>query len=149
MTNGTLPLPANFPPDFQAKDINGKTYSLKDFKGKYLYIDMWATWCGPCRREMPYLIELEKKMEGKNITFLGLSTDEDKAASGRNQSGIGRNSPAFNFCLGEGVNSNGIYNIDGIPHFILIDPDGKIINPKAVRPSSPDAEKILNALPDI
>ena len=57
-------------PDFQAKDINGKTYSLKDFKGKYLYIDMWATWCGPCKREMPYLIELEKKMEGKNITFL-------------------------------------------------------------------------------
>ena len=35
------------PPDFEAKDINGKTYSLKDFKGKYLYIDMWATWCGP------------------------------------------------------------------------------------------------------
>ena len=49
-------------PDFEAKDINGKTYSLKDFKGKYLYIDMWATWCGPCKREMPYLKELEKKM---------------------------------------------------------------------------------------
>ena len=134
-------------PDFEAKDINGKTYSLKDFKGKYLYIDMWATWCGPCKREMPYLKELEKKMEGKNITFLGLSTDEDKAAwekmvkSGE-LSGV-------QLLLGRGSQFQRDYNIDGIPHFILIDPDGKIINPKAVRPSSPDAEKILNALPDI
>ena len=134
-------------PDFQAKDINGKTYSLKDFKGKYLYIDMWATWCGPCKREMPYLKELEKKMEGKNITFLGLSTDEDKAAweetvkSGE-LSGV-------QLLLGRGSQFQRDYNIDGIPHFILIDPDGKIINPKAVRPSSADAEKILNALPGI
>jgi thioredoxin family protein len=51
--------------------------------------------------------------------------------------------------LGRGSQFQRDYNIDGIPHFILIDPDGKIINPKAVRPSSPDAEKILNALPDI
>ena len=108
---------------------------------------MWATWCGPCKREMPYLIELEKKMEGKNITFLGLSTDEDKAAweetvkSGE-LSGV-------QLLLGRGSKFKRDYNIDGIPHFILIDPDGKIINPKAVRPSSPDAEKILNALPDI
>lgn len=134
-------------PDFEAKDINGKTYSLKDFKGKYLYIDMWATWCGPCKREMPYLKELEKKMEGKNITFLGLSTDEDKAAwekmvkSGE-LSGV-------QLLLGRGSQFQRDYNINGIPHFILIDPDGKIINPKAVRPSSPDTEKILNALPNI
>ena len=119
----------------EAKDINGKTYSLKDFKGKYLYIDMWATWCGPCKREMPYLKELEKKMEGKNITFLGLSTDEDKAAwekmvkSGE-LSGV-------QLLLGRGSQFQRDYNINGIPHF------------KTVRPSSPDAEKILNALPNI
>lgn len=134
-------------PDFQAKDLNGKTYSLKDFKGKYLYIDMWATWCGPCKREMPYLKELENKMEGKNITFLGLSIDEDKVAwekmvkSGE-LSGV-------QLLLGRGSRFQRDYNINGIPHFILIDPDGKIINPKAVRPSSPDAEKILKALSDI
>lgn len=134
-------------PDFKAKDINGKTYTLKDFKGKYLYIDTWATWCGPCKREMPYLKELEKKMEGKNITFLGLSTDEDKAAwekmvkSGE-LSGV-------QLLLGRGSQFQRDYNINGIPHFILIDPDGKIVNPKAVRPSSRDAEKILSALPGI
>ena len=65
-------------PDFKGQDINGKTLSLKDFNGKYLYIDVWATWCGPCKKEIPFLKELEKKFEGKNITFLSLSTDQNK-----------------------------------------------------------------------
>ena len=134
-------------PDFQAKDINGKVYSLKDFKGKYLYIDMWATWCGPCKKEMPYLKELEKKMEGKNITFLGLSTDEDKAEWTKMvKSGV---LSGIQLLLRRGSQFQRDYNINGIPHFILIDPDGKIVNPKAIRPSSQDVEKILNALPNI
>ena len=86
-------------------------------------------------------------MEGKFITFLGLSTDEDKAAwekmvKSGTLSGV-------QLLLGRGSQFQRDYNINGLPHFILIDPDGKIINPKAVRPSSPDAEKILNALPNI
>lgn len=142
-----IAVPGKPSPDFQAKDVDGKTYSLKDFKGKYLYIDMWATWCGPCKREMPHLKELEKKMEGKNICFLGLSTDTDKAAwekmvKSGTLSGV-------QLLLGKGSQFQRDYNINGIPHFILIDPQGYIVNTKAVRPSSPDAEKILNALPGI
>lgn len=142
-----IAVPGKPSPDFQAKDVDGKSYSLKDFQGKYLYIDMWATWCGPCKREMPHLKELEKKMEGKNIAFLGLSTDTDKAAwekmvKSGTLSGV-------QLLLGKGSQFQRDYNINGIPHFILIDPKGNIVNPKAVRPSSPDAEKILNALPGI
>ncbi|MFR5359496.1 MAG: TlpA family protein disulfide reductase, partial [Odoribacter splanchnicus] len=73
--------------------------------------------------------------------------DEDKAAWAETvKSG---ELSGVQLLLGRGSQFQRDYNIDGIPHFILIDPDGKIINPKAVRPSSPDAEKILNALPDI
>jgi len=134
-------------PDFQAKDINGKTYSLKDFKGKYLYIDMWATWCGPCKQELPYLKELEKKMEGKNITFLGLSTDQNKA-DWENMVKSGELS-GTQLLLGRGSQFQQDYNINGIPHFILLDPEGKIVNASMIRPSSPDIEKVLKALPGI
>lgn len=52
-------------PDFTATDLTGKSYSLADFRGKYLYIDMWATWCAPCKAELPYFRELVKKFEGQ------------------------------------------------------------------------------------
>ena len=56
-------------PDFKYKDVNGKTVSLKDLRGKYVYIDVWATWCTPCRGELPYLKELEKKTGRKEYLF--------------------------------------------------------------------------------
>ena len=67
-------------PTFKYLDINGKEVSLSDLKGKYVYIDIWATWCGPCTGELPHLKELEKKMHGKKIVFVSISCDKDKAA---------------------------------------------------------------------
>ena len=57
-------------PDFEASDMTGKKYSLSDFRGKYAYIDIWATWCGPCQRELPHLKELERQFDGCAITFV-------------------------------------------------------------------------------
>lgn len=56
----------------------GKKMALSDFQGKYVFIDVWATWCGPCKYEIPYLKELEQKYHGKNITFLSISVDRQK-----------------------------------------------------------------------
>lgn len=134
-------------PDFNGQDINGKTLSLKDFKGKYLYIDIWATWCGPCKKEITFLKELEKKFEGKNITFLSLSTDQNKA-DWENMVKSGELS-GTQLLIGRGSQFQKDYNINGIPHFILLDPEGKIVNASMIRPSSPDIEKVLNALPGI
>lgn len=75
-----LTAPGRPSPDFTATDLAGKSYTLADFRGKYLYIDMWATWCAPCKAELPHFRELVKKFEGRNIAFLGLSVDKDKAA---------------------------------------------------------------------
>lgn len=139
--------PGHISPNFQAEDIDGKLFSLNSFKGKYLYIDLWATWCGPCKQEIPYLKELEKKFEGKNITFISLSIDRDKAEWEKMvKTG---NLSALQLYLGEGSKFQKDYDIEGIPHFILLDPEGKIVNASMIRPSSPDIEKVLNALPRI
>ena len=59
-------------PDFQFADKNGKMYSLKDFKGQYVFIDIWATHCFPCKEEIPYLEEIQEKLKKKNIAFIGV-----------------------------------------------------------------------------
>lgn len=131
-------------PDFQGTDVDGKTYSLKDFRGKYLYIDMWATWCGPCRQELPYLKQLEAKYRGRNITFLSLSIDHDRAKwTEKVRSGT---LTGTQLLIGRGSRFQRDYGITGIPHFILIDPQGRIVNASMTRPSSDDTEKILNSL---
>ena len=65
-------------PDFQYADKNGKMYSLKDFKGQYVFLDIWATHCLPCKEEIPYLEEIQEKLKKKNIAFIGIATDWDK-----------------------------------------------------------------------
>ena len=64
--------------DFTYPDNKGKMVSLSDFRGKVVVVDVWATWCGPCRAEIPYLVKLEKEMEGKDVVFIGVSVDEQK-----------------------------------------------------------------------
>ena len=62
--------------DFTYPDVNGKQVSLSDFKGKVVLIDVWATWCAPCRGEIPHLKKLEEEMKGMDVIFLGVSVDE-------------------------------------------------------------------------
>ena len=130
-------------PDFKGVDVNGKQMSLRDFRGKYVYIDMWATWCGPCQKELPYLKKLEEKFRGRNIAFVGLSIDADKAKwEARVKSG---ELCGTQLHIGRGSKFQADYRISGIPRFILLDPNGRIVNPDMTRPSSDDTEKILNA----
>ena len=134
-------------PDFEASGIDGKVRTLEDFRGKYVYIDVWATWCQPCMRELPHLKELEKKFEGRGITFLGLSIDsdrqkwEEKIRSGE-LSGV-------QLYLGDSSDFLTAYGIRSIPRFILLDKEGNIINSRMTRPSSGDTGKVLSALEGI
>ena len=104
---------------------------------------MWATWCGPCQKELPFLKKLEEKYTGRNIAFVGLSIDADKAKwEARVKSGELCGTQLY---IGKGSRFQADYRISGIPRFILLDPNGRIINPDMTRPSSEDTEKILNA----
>ena len=62
-------------PDFQYENRDGKVYSLKDFRGKYVLIDVWATYCSPCKKEIPFLEKIQEKFKNKNIVFVGIATD--------------------------------------------------------------------------
>lgn len=134
-------------PMFKGVDVNGKEMTLRDFRGKYVYIDMWATWCGPCQKELPFLKKLEEKYKGRNIVFVGLSIDQDKAKwADRVKSGALSGTQLY---IGKGTKFQSDYRISGIPRFILLDPNGRIVNPDMTRPSSEDTEKILNSQPGL
>ena len=131
-------------PDFTFIDINNHQVKLSSLKGKYLFIDCWATWCNPCCGELPYLAELEKKFEGKNITFVSISVDRDlnkwkDKVKNENLGGVQLN-------VNKDNNFVKFFGIQGIPHFILIDPEGKVLNPFMNRPSEEITADILESL---
>ncbi len=120
----------------------GKT-SLDDLKGKYVYIDVWATWCRPCLSQIPALKELEEEYQGKNIEFVSISTDKpDKHEAWKNMI---RSKEMSGIQLYAGTDKSFAqeYQINSIPRFILIGPEGNIINANAPRPSQKEAIKNL------
>ena len=142
-----LSKPGRKSPDFEAVDINGKVWTLADFKGKYLYIDMWATWCGPCKRELPYLKALAEKFADAELTILGISIDEskDKWEEMVREGGM----PGIQVHVGPRSKFQKAYKINSIPRFILIGKDSKIINNDMLRPSSEDIASYLEGLEGI
>ena len=114
-------------PEITMNDVNDKPFSLSQLRGKYVLVDFWASWCGPCRGENPNVVEAYNQFKNKNFTILGVSLDDDKAEwikaiaadklTWHHISDLKKwNSAAV-----------GLYGIDGIPYNVLIDPQGKII----------------------
>jgi len=135
-------------------DIKGGKKSLDSFKGKYVYIDVWATWCGPCIREIPALDKLEKEYHSKNIAFVSISTDESRRSGGSWEAAEkkwsnfvkDRNMSGIQLWSGKDTRFQQEYQINGIPRFILIDPQGNIVDANAPRPSDPRLRNVFNSL---
>lgn len=133
-------------PAFTYLDINGKEVPLKDFKGKYVYIELWSTTCGPCKRELVHFGELKKEMQGKKIAFVCISIDRKKASWEKMVKEQGM----------EGIHLYGgdrvfmkAYGFEKVPRFILLDKKGRIVNPNMTRPSNPETGKTLKTLKGI
>lgn len=132
--------------DFSGKDMQGNTVKLSDFKGKYVYVDVWATWCGPCIGEIPYLDSLETDYEGKNIVFISYSIDDNHAAwmkfvPEKQLKGvqiIGEKAWQSQLCKD--------YKIKGVPTFMFFDPEGRIISVKMTRPSDEETRKMFTEM---
>ena len=124
----------------------GGKMSLDDLKGKYVYIDVWATWCGPCIAEVPSLKKIEKKYHGKNIEFVSISVDMPKNYDKWKKMIEEKKLSGIQLFADNSFNSNFVkgYSIQGIPRFILIDPKGNIVHSDAPRPSDPRLIELFN-----
>lgn len=115
--------------DFSGFTVDGKPSKLSDYvgKGKYVLVDFWASWCGPCRQEIPNLLELQKRFAGDRFTVLGVNVwdNEDKFKASLVSEGI--DYPQIFVPRNNKDNATELYNIKGIPQIILFAPDGKII----------------------
>ncbi|RFS19266.1 AhpC/TSA family protein [Chitinophaga silvatica] len=114
-------------PDFSAPDVNGKMVSLADFKGKYVFIDFWASWCGPCKPQIPFLKAAYDKYKGDNFVMMAVSLDSKREAWTK---AIEKHElPWLNLSnlKGWGEPAAGVYGITFVPANILIGPDGKVL----------------------
>ncbi|GAA3604243.1 TlpA disulfide reductase family protein [Flavivirga amylovorans] len=124
----------------------GGLTSLDDLKGKYVYIDMWATWCGPCKKEIPFLKEVEKAYHGKPIEFVSISIDRQNAYDTWRSMVKEKELSGIQLFAKEDKTFADAYKITGIPRFILIDPQGNVIDADAPRPSDEELKSLFNEL---
>lgn len=114
-------------PDFKLKDLNGKEYTRDSFKGKYLYMDFSASWCGWCKKEIPFIREAYNKLKDKDIVFVTINMDENREL----WEGDVKAENIEWLCLSDlcGMKSElaKSYNIHGIPAVFVLDPQGKIL----------------------
>jgi thiol-disulfide isomerase/thioredoxin len=147
--NNTIAVEPGKPsPTFNYENHKGGTTSLESLKGKFVYIDVWATWCGPCREEIPYLEKVEEQFQGKNIVFVSISIDNSEDREKWRNLITEKKMSGVQLMADKEWDSKFIkqYNIRGIPKFILIDTNGSILNAQAPKPSDPKLIELFNSL---
>ena len=133
---------------FDYENAKGGTTKLESFKGKYVYVDVWATWCGPCRKEIPFLKQVEEKYHGKKIEFVSISVDQAKDHDKWKKMVTDQSLGGVQLFADKDWSSAFVqsYGINSIPRFILIGPDGKVVDADAKRPSDPALQAELDVL---
>ena len=133
--------------DFNYENFDGGMTSLGDLRGKIVYVDVWATWCGPCIKEMPGLKELVKEYAKKDIEFVSISIDGKNDYDKWKKMVPEKNVGGIQLYDTDGLDSEFMkaFSVSLIPRFMMIDAEGKIITAKAPSPSSKDVRGFINS----
>ena len=128
-------------PPFTAHTVDNQTVNLSDLQGKYIAIDVWATWCGPCRTQSPIFEKMAEKYKDQPIAFLALSVDESLPAWLQHQQM--NKGKAMQWRANGMQEMSRLYGVDAIPRFLLIDPQGRFVNANMPMPSDANFEVLL------
>ena len=140
-------MPGKVAPDFEMSDVNGKKCRLSDLKGKYLFIDFWATWCAPCREEIPHMAKLQEHFANdKRIKLISISWDYTQEVW---LDYLKKRPATWAQYIVDKKNMDFMkkeYRMTFIPRFLLLDPEGRIISIEFARPSDPECVQILEEI---
>ena len=130
-------------PDVEFEDLKGNNHKLSEFKGKYIYIDLWATWCGPCQKEIPHLKKLHEELKNDQVIIVSISVDKDRKKweeklKEDNLGGIQW------ICKDNTIGR--MLSIPGVPYFLIYDKEGKLLEYRAPRASNPQTKAKLESL---
>ncbi len=130
-------------PNFSLKDLNGKNVEFKNFKGKVVFLNFWATWCGPCKGEMPSLEALYQQFKGKDFVFLSISVDYEGVRPVKEY--IEKNRYTFPVLIDAKCETLDLYEVKGIPTTFIIDKKGRMIG-KAIGPRNWKSQEVVSLL---
>ena len=132
-----FPMPGNPAPEFTLKDLQGREVKLSQFRGKPVLLNFWASWCGPCREELPLIEATQQKHQGEDLVVLGVNAGDAPEIA---QAFVSENHLTFPIVLDSTSDVARAYQVRGIPTSVFINSDGQIVN----RHSGVFTERILS-----
>ncbi len=132
-----------FPANVSLYDLNGNKVDFAKFRGKYVYVDLWASWCVPCVKEIPHLKQLEKDLQNGDVVFLSISIDNNEGAWKKKVAALGLEG---NLLINKDNKLCESLNVNGIPFFLIYDKEGKLYKYNAPRPSDVRTKPLLEGL---
>jgi thiol-disulfide isomerase/thioredoxin len=133
-------------PEFTLKDVNGKAVNLADYKGKVVLLNFWATWCGPCKIEIPWFIDFEQKYKDRGFAVLGVAMDDEGLEIVKPY--LDKSKINYRIVLGNDSVATMYGGIDSLPTTFVLDKDGKIASTHVGLVSKSDYENEIQQLLD-